>query len=352
MDILLILFLVIVFWGLRIKKHNVQYLNRDTTTAIKGIFAIIILFSHTRQYLIPSPQTSYVSILNEYNLIYSTALSLIGQLMVVMFLLYSGYGIVESYKRKKLNYTNGFLKKRVLKTLIHFDLAVLLFLLVALILGHSYTYDQYILSFTGWSSIGNSNWFVFDIIILYLLSYGGFLIVERHNFNLKKYLWIIFGLTISFAFFMYRHKEGYWWDTLLAYPTGMLWSVYKEQINSYLSDSKKYFSILFIIVILFCVMYYAENTISYGFALITSALFGVLIVMITMRFHIGNAVLYWLGINAFSIYILQRIPMIIISELGFNGNHILFSIIVFPLVFILAWGFTRLTNLIDLKFFK
>lgn len=34
-------------------RHNPDYIGRDTTTAIKGIFAIIILFSHGKGYITP-----------------------------------------------------------------------------------------------------------------------------------------------------------------------------------------------------------------------------------------------------------------------------------------------------------
>lgn len=169
MDILLVIFCILMFWGLKPVKCNENFLSRDTTTAIKGIFAIVILFSHTRQYLGPTIMESGMN-LNQYNTIYNISLSLIGQLMVVMFLVYSGYGLVESYKNKKGTYVKGFLKKRVLKTLVHFDIAVILFLIVALILGHEYSAKEFLLSFIGWESIGNSNWFVFDIIILYLIA--------------------------------------------------------------------------------------------------------------------------------------------------------------------------------------
>lgn len=51
MDIFVILFIIICLWGVRPIKNNADYIGRESTTAIKGIFAIIILFSHSRQYL-------------------------------------------------------------------------------------------------------------------------------------------------------------------------------------------------------------------------------------------------------------------------------------------------------------
>ena len=51
MDIFAIVFLILILIGVKPVRNNEDYISRDTTTAIKGIFAIIILFNHSRQYL-------------------------------------------------------------------------------------------------------------------------------------------------------------------------------------------------------------------------------------------------------------------------------------------------------------
>lgn len=51
MDIFAIAFLILILIGVKPIRYNEDYIGRDTTTAIKGIFAIIILFNHSRQYL-------------------------------------------------------------------------------------------------------------------------------------------------------------------------------------------------------------------------------------------------------------------------------------------------------------
>lgn len=53
MDILIILLLIVVLWGVKPMGYNPDYIGRESTTAIKGIFAIIIIFSHANQYLPP-----------------------------------------------------------------------------------------------------------------------------------------------------------------------------------------------------------------------------------------------------------------------------------------------------------
>lgn len=58
------------------------------------------------------------------------------QLVVVMFLFYSGYGVGESFKRKGDGYVKSMPRHRILATLLNFDVAVIVFILLGLALGH------------------------------------------------------------------------------------------------------------------------------------------------------------------------------------------------------------------------
>lgn len=60
MDIFFIAFCIIALWGGKIMRYNDEYIGRSTTTAVKGVFAILILFSHARQY--PPPQYPMIQI--------------------------------------------------------------------------------------------------------------------------------------------------------------------------------------------------------------------------------------------------------------------------------------------------
>lgn len=344
MDIFAIILLLLVTIGFKPMKHNPDYIGRDTTTAIKGIFAMFIIYNHGNQYFIPIGG-------GKFDTIYHGLLEWTGQLMVVMFLLYSGYGILESYKRKKSDYLDGFMKKRVLKTLVHFDLAVAVFVILAMVLGHEYSLQQYLLSFTGWDSIGNSNWFIFDIIVLYLIAYAGLIITERRGWDVKRYVCLVYGGTFVFLLSMLRLKEVWWWDTVLAFPTGMLWSAYRSQLERRLRSQRAYALTTLTVLLLFLAFYYLGQNQLAIFLIFRSALFGILVVLITMRCHIGNKALHWLGINAFAIYILQRLPMIIATECGLHSCPVLFMAVVIPMTLLMAAGFTRLTDRIDRKLF-
>lgn len=272
---------------------------------------------------------------------------MIGQLMVVMFLFYSGYGILESYKSKK-QYKDKFLKKRFLKTLFNFDIAVLLFIILSFALNQQYYLKEYLLSLIAWDTVGNSNWFVFDILILYLIT-----LLCLYVFSQKQMPTIVgtvYGLTTVLLIVLYFTKTGsYWYDTVLAFPTGMLFSLYKQRFEYIFRKNINFFLSLIASLIVFAILMKYGQVLG---TLINGMLFPLIVVMITTRVKIDNKVLRWLGLQCFAVYILQRLPMIVFTEMGFNDNWILFSIAVIPTTLFLASLFTAFTNKTNKKIFR
>lgn len=341
MIILLVILLVICLYQMKISSFHDDYISKNSTDSIKGIFTVIILYSHMRGYLPPPIENqSFI------NILFFKVINMIGQLMVVMFLFYSGYGILESYKNKP-TYKDTFFKKRFLKTLLHFDLAVLMFVALSIILENEYTFSQYALSFIGWESIGNSNWFVFDILVIYLFSNLCFIMFPVSKE--KQIVWTMYALASVLLIALYFTKHGsYWYDTILAFPTGMLYSLYRNRIESNLKVATKYYISLAILAILFFILYFRFSILAPFF---NGIIFPLMIVWITAKIKFDNKILRWLGLQCFAVYILQRIPMIIYTELGLNNNWILFAIAVIPTTLLLASLFTAFTQKIDKKLF-
>lgn len=223
MDIFLIALIVLCLWGVKFSATgHTDYISRSQTDSIKGIFAIIILYSHMRGYFVSDVP---------YSSGYNVMLNYLGQLMVVMFLLYSGYGIMEALKRNRKKYMDTFLTHRVGKVWLMFALAVGLFMLLNAILSIKHEPIKYLTSLIAWDSIGNSNWFVFDILVLYLLTYFALLISSKWG-GVKYLVLAVYALTAALVIILWQSGKGMWWyDTILAYPTGMLYSIYKAKIE-------------------------------------------------------------------------------------------------------------------------
>ena len=71
--------------------------------------------------------------------------------------------------------------QRERKLLFRFDVAVLMFLVMNTLLGAHYAPRRILLSLVGWKALGNSNWYIFDILALYVLMFAAFSIGERLN---------------------------------------------------------------------------------------------------------------------------------------------------------------------------
>ena len=202
----------------RIPDEN--YLSKKNTDSVKGIFILMVFLSHFNQYCVLN---------GRFDGLYLLPFKIIGQGMVTMFLFYSGYGVMESIKKKE-NYIESIPKNRILMVLIQFDVAIMLFALLKLILGEKFTITKLLLSFVGWESLGNSNWYIFAILSLYTFTYIGFKIFDK-KYNLAAVS--VVGITILYIFVLvlFSNKSTIFYDTVLCYSLGMFWSLYQEKIH-------------------------------------------------------------------------------------------------------------------------
>ena len=280
-----------------------DYISRDRTNSIKGIFIFIVFLSHIRPFIL---NAGY-----EYHglgdLIFRRFLGIFGQLMVVMFLFYSGYGVMESIKKKGEAYIKSMPRHRILNTLLNFDIAVCAFLAVGLLLGNDVTIPQFLLSLVAWDSVGNSNWYIFAILICYTVTWLTACIIKDPQ---QLFIAVFILLTIA-AITLYFFKEYYWYNTLWAYPAGMYYSYNKQKIEGYIDTHyTKSLLILILLVAVFSAIPwnlagFRVNALSIAFALT--------IVTLSMRLKMDNPALRWCGEQLFPLYIYQRIPMIVLA---------------------------------------
>lgn len=68
-----------------------------------------------------------------------------------------------------------------------------------------------------------------------------------------------------------------------------------------------------------------------------------------MKIRVDNPILQWIGKHAFAVYILQRLPMIALSENSYNASPYLFVVMTISVVFVIAYLYTKLMNGFDNK---
>lgn len=323
---------------------NDNYLSPNRTDCIKGIFVLLVFLSHSRNYLFEFSAYSSDPINDIYNVIQDH----LGQGIVVMFLFYSGYGVMESIKRKGADYINSFPKKRIAKTLFNFDIAVLLFVVVDMFIGSlkNYTVSHVFLSFIGWESIGNSNWYIFAVLVLYLFTYISFKIFKV---KYSKAIALVTFFTVLYIAILALVKDAWWFDTVLLYPLGMWYSLGKNNIEKFIEKKPvNYFSLLLLCIAIFIISHILrKNIICYELSQVSLC---AVIVAVTMKLDIGNRILEFFGKHLFEFYILMRIPMLILKHYDITNTYI-FVVISFISTVILIVVFKKLLVFLDSKIF-
>lgn len=311
-----IIFILISFIGINfqnIKGIDGDALSKERTTMINGIFVVIVLFSHFNSYA-----TSDIAVDKIYYLFFK-----IGQLMVTPFLFYSGYGIYESIKNKK-NYMDGFFKKRIVKLFVSVFLALVLYMILNIVIGKSYDIKTILLSTIGFTSIGNSNWFIFATFCMYFSILISFKIFKKDNISA-----LLSCLILSFCYMVLVMKfvgNARWVNTILCFNAGMFFSYFKDTILNFLKNKYHYILSLILLIIIFGLA--TINNHNYFTYEIISVAFILLIVILTLKIHIGNRVLFWFGKNTYNIYILQRLSYTIYEYIGVKDYNVYIYFIV------------------------
>ena len=307
-----LLILLLSLYGLSFVKSgfNQDYIGKEQCNAIKGIFILIVFIRHIWP------------ILRRYGYDFSAFGDGIffridrwmGQLLVVVFLFYSGFGVMESIKKKGKQYIDDMPRKRILNTLVNFDIAVLAFLLLDLILGEHLDPINTLLAFTSWTSIGNSCWYIFVILVCYFCTWMGF-----------KYSkgWLTFLLLIiAYVILVNTKTILVWYNTIFAFAAGILYSQNKQQLEKIIQS--RYWLVLPICILAFLFIHSYKLTF-YGLKdNLSSISFALCVVVISMKVKIGNKALIWCGMKLFPLYIYQRIPMLFLSKFDggtFVSNH-------------------------------
>ena len=306
---ILLTLLIISRLRVQLKGFYSDYLSFDTTNAVKGVFIALVFIKHATPYILNSAYEFDNSI---WSRLFFSVDARVGQWIVAMFLFYSGYGIMESIKKKRTEYIASIPRKRILTTLVNFDIAVALFAIIALLLHKEYSLKDYLFSFTSWESVGNSNWYIFVIMLCYLITY----ICFRSSTHKESYptriliCFFLLGLSVLTLFYL---KPSWWYDTLLCFGFGMVYSGYCERIEHFLQ--RWYWLILPVLIFILYVLgqspYYLRGLVHNAYCIV----FCMIVVMLTMKFKINNSILIWLGKNLFPLYIYQRVPMIILSSI-------------------------------------
>ncbi len=336
-----LLVLALIGAKVSVKKFNTaEYLSMDSTNTVRGFFIMLIFLSHFMQYY------TYQNSIDIYGGYVSRTL---GQMIVVMFMFYSGYGVCESVKRKGGGYVKSFPKNRVFKTLLHFDIAMLIYFILSLILKLNYPAQRVLLALIGWESIGNSNWYIFAVLVLYLLTWVAFSIFKSNKILAAVLTTALIGVYIAV---IYNVKEYWWYDTVLCYAAGMWYSIGKDKIEKLLTKN----NIIWLVAAVATAVgwWYAHKfRVVPALRVIEAIVFALLVIVLSLKISINNKPLAWLGKHTFEIYVLMRIPMKLLHIWGLKEfNLYLYFFASLAATLVLCFIFSKLLSAVDKLIFK
>lgn len=341
--VLIVLFLLI-FAGADFAKNgsfHADYCSKNATTAINGIFVVLVFLRHFSQ---------YVEFTAASDLPWAELDAYLGQLIVVSFLFYSGYGIFYSVEKKGTPYVKKMFTGRFLRVLLHFDICVLLFAVTDIVLGKALTVKDVLLALTSWGSIGNSNWYITAILVLYLFTIFSFLCFRKQP---VPALLMMTLLTVLFVFVNIKlERPAYTYNTVIVYPLGMWFAYLQPYFDKMLQKNSIFYSIAVFLCTLAFVWVFQNRFHGIEFYTIWVCAFTGLIVLASMKIKVTNPVLLFLGRHVFSIYILQRIPMMIFDACGFGKKPVQLFLVSFAATIVLALIFDKLMEKLDAVLFR
>lgn len=281
-----------------------------------------------------------------------------GFYFVAIFFFFSGFGLIKSLDSKE-NYLQGFLKKRVLKTIvIPFYINIVLYAIFRFATHEKLAPQNWIFNFLGFTMMNAYAWYPIVLTILYLSFYFIFKNIKNRKLCFTLMLAVILAQGIFFCFnghfawwagpknwwlneasklhlkWWTAEKlfwfSGEWWvNSSIAFFIGMIFANNEEKIRNWFS--KIYFGkILLIIIVYFAFAllasysqyrfgYWSEYNgkgagilnkfICYVTQLPQVAMFVILIFAIMLKYYVKNPVLKFFGNISFETYMMNLMAL-------------------------------------------
>ena len=348
MFLYVLLIIVICLATIRKRGKDEKPLSRINTTIINGVFVLLIFLSHSTQYF-DLPNNLLWSLYRHFQ-------NFCNQWVVVSFLTFSGYGVMKKILMGGgTRYVRQFPVKRLFKTWLNFAIAIVLFLIVDICLGIRYDALTIIGSFTGLTSVGNSNWYVFAILLMYLLTCicaqiaikaGGRDVGVTSENARKIAIGVTSGALIYFVVAQFLLPSRFS-STIMCYPLGIWIALYEEKILSCFLK-KRWISIAVLAIILVATykLRYIDAVMN-----LASICFALAIVWFLCWFKINSRILEFIGTHAFSIFILQRIPFLMLQTLTPKICEVpmAFVVVSFAVTLVISVAFDKMLKHVDNK---
>lgn len=282
--------------------HNLFIFDKSKTVFLKAVLPILILFHHLN---------------GVTKLEYLRPFGVVGIAVVSLFFFISGYGLLASFQKKGMQYLYDFLRQRILPIFSTYIGALALYLLFRTII-YSGTICEYlkVTNFTDWLPY---SWFVLELLIMYFLYWGVFII---KSISVKCKVTIsVFIIFVGYMLMICLDAPIYLWRSTPAFALGMLYRVYEDTV---LNCKRR--TMIFCIIMAF-VLFIIANVLALkelNFLFICVMAFGAF-----SLFSIkNNRVIIFFNRISFEIYLVQSIAIGLVSLLPLSKTYLFCFLVV------------------------
>ena len=213
--------LLLVLYSINFSKNKMNFMDKKFTNNLKGLAIVTIVWAHVGGVL---------------NVQFIQFIAGIG---VCIFLICSGYGMQESYKKKKFD---NFWKKRITKIYLPFCLVEL----IGMIVFYEFDIKKYLLDISFIQKITAYSWYMSYIIVCYIMFYIWKKISLKFNISENKSIIILLILFASWfiieSLFLVNPLMPFLKARqMLAFPFGVILSQKRDIVDNILKNKiKKY----------------------------------------------------------------------------------------------------------------
>ncbi|MBF0848303.1 acyltransferase family protein, partial [Streptococcus danieliae] len=216
-----------------------------------------------------------------------------------------------------------------------------------------YTSKEELLSIiTKHESIIISGWFLQGIIVMYLTFYLSFRFIK--SIHIAPFL-NLFLVCLVISIMMYL-EIGYWeYNSLLAFPLGIFWGIYKDDLDNIINDKYKFLLILFTILIylghnyidILMTFEIKDNIYNYGFiANIKNIIFVIFFILLTLKLNFKNKIFNFIGNISLELYLIHGMFIYFLPDIlgKDNKDDFIYACLVIILSIISAYILNKIIN--------
>lgn len=277
---------VLCLLGVHRRKSVESILTKDATLAMRGLGMMFIVFTHmAAEFICISTYFFWVS----------------GAIGVAICFLVSGYGLHVSNKRKD-NYLCGFWLPKILRLLIPFVLALILYWLRLHLEGRTMSIQTFLGSLFTITFPGTTLWY----LKIQFLMYAVFFFTYRYLKGTKRRIVGVFAATAAYILIAAAAgMELFWYNTCLFFPLGLVLAEYQDHILPVLRKNRIALLAGAVFVFLYAVLYFFGRLgLDFLFDSVYMLFFCVLLLWLVQHFS-GFWVLEILGKYSIEVYLLH-----------------------------------------------